>query len=204
MVSELPGFANGQYWVQDAASVRMADLVGDMTGKCVLDACAAPGGKTFRLVSRGARVVAMDVSEARLERLKENSRRLGMAVELQVHDWEDAAAGPKLEFDAVLVDAPCTGLGVLRRRPEIRWRRQESDLSTIAVRQSRILTHCATHVRSGGNLVYTVCSPEPEEGRDRVDAFLATHPEFMLQDTVETAPPQEGEDAHFGALMIRK
>jgi len=204
LVSDLPGFSDGQYWVQDAAAVCMADLMGDVNGKRVLDACAAPGGKSFRLVANGAQVVAADISKSRLERLTENALRLGLRVETMIHDWEAAPADMGLDFDAVLVDAPCTGLGVVRRRPEIRWRRQESDLTSMSLRQERILAHCAIHVRSGGNLVYSVCSPEPVEGRDRVAAFLASHPDFTLQHTVETAPPQGGEDAHFGALMKRR
>lgn len=204
LVSDLPGFDTGQFWVQDAAAVQMADLLSDVDGKRVLDACAAPGGKSFRLSSRGARVLCTDVSSTRLKRLNESSRRLGFQLETAVHDWETGIYEVGEEFDAVLVDAPCTGLGVIRRRPEIRWRRQEADLIGSAERQEKILSHCAARVRTGGDLVYTVCSPEPEEGSDRIGRFLAVHPEFSLEHTIETAPPAGGEDAHFGALLKRK
>jgi 16S rRNA (cytosine967-C5)-methyltransferase len=109
----------------------------------------------------------------------------------------------KLPFDVVLVDAPCTGLGVVRRKPEIRWRRMESDVFDSSVKQLVILSNASKQVANGGRLVYTVCSPEPEEGQEVVQAFMTQNPEFSLQDTILTAPPTCGEDAHFGAVLVR-
>jgi 16S rRNA (cytosine967-C5)-methyltransferase len=200
-IPSLPGWAEGGFWVQDAASVAVADLVPVSPGGRVLDACAAPGGKSFRLASRGADVLAVDRSIPRLALVREGAERLHLPITTRVHDW---LAGPIGDtFDAVLVDAPCTGLGTLRRHPEIRWRRQEPDLVRAGVEQERILANASEAVAPGGSLVYTVCSPEPEEGEQVVTRFLATHPPFTLRETLATAPPEAGEDAHYGARLER-
>ncbi len=194
-----------RFWVQDAAAVAVADLVAPVEGERVLDVCAAPGGKTLRLVSRGAKVVATDQNPARLRRVEDGLRRLGWndRTSTRVVDWMGKV--PDLgEFDAVLVDAPCTGLGTVRRHPEIRWRRAEGDLAPAAEVQQCILTAAAQRVKSGGRLVYAVCSPEPEEGEQVVAAFLAKHPDFRLDTTLSTAPPQDGEDAHYAARLLRR
>jgi 16S rRNA (cytosine967-C5)-methyltransferase len=201
-VEDLPGFAEGAFWVQDAASVWMTDLVPAGADR-VLDACAAPGGKSFRLASRGARVLATDVSAERLERLGESATRLQLPVLPLAHDW---TAGPREgigRFDAVLVDAPCTGLGTVRRRPEIRWRRGPMDPSLAAEKQGAILRSAGAHVAPGGALVYVVCSPEPEEGEQVVSAFLTAHSAFKLDEVRSSAPPSEGEDAFWGARLVR-
>lgn len=203
-VTDLPGFDEGAFWVQDPAAVAVADLVGAGPGMRVLDACAAPGGKTLRLVANGAEVVAVDNKGARLERLRGSLQRTGMSATIRHHDWRE---GPLLDagerFDAVLVDAPCTGLGTLRRHPEIRWRRQPTDLLTLPAMQLSILEAASEHVRPGGVLVYAVCSPEPEEGRGVVEAFLSTHPDFVIDSTLDTAPPSHGEDAHSAVRLLR-
>ncbi len=200
-VPSLPGFAEGHWWVQDLAAVAMADLVQARPGMRVLDACAAPGGKAFRLASQGAQVRAVDRDVARLDRIQESRGRLGFDVPLQVHDWRE---GPLDEqYDAVLVDAPCTALGTIRRHPEIRWRRQPSDIAEMANHQRTILEAAAASVAPGGALVYAVCSPEPEEGRDVVANFLARHADFEQEEERATAPPENGEDAHFGVRMRR-
>lgn len=202
-VPSLPGFEEGHLWVQDASSVLVADLVGAGEGSRVLDACAAPGGKTFRMASRGAHVTSVDVSETRLARIAEGARRLGLPVELRTHDWTRGPLAEAGQFDAVLVDAPCTGLGTVRRHPEIRWRRVESDIPHAAARQKVFLEHASVHVRPGGVLVYAVCSAEPEEGEDIVREFLRAHPEFVLEEQVVTAPPTDDEDA-FQAARLRR
>ncbi len=159
-VDELPGFAEGRWWVMDPAAVAVADLV-PADAQAVLDTCAAPGGKSFRLVARGQAVTATDTAESRLERLREGAARLSLPLTVSRHDWNHPFAG---QFDAVLVDAPCTALGLVRRHPEIRWRRDEADIERAAERQRAILANAAACVRPGGALVYAVCSPEPEEG----------------------------------------
>lgn len=201
-IEELPGFEEGDWWIQDAASAWMTDLV-PASAKEVLDACAAPGGKSFRLAARGHAVTSVDVSMPRLDAMGESLHRLGLSVARRKHDWMEGPIPGVGAFDAVLVDAPCTALGTVRRHPEIRWRRAPLDPMHAAARQKRILAEAATHVRPTGVLVYVVCSPEPEEGQQVVDAFLKAHPTFRLDETRCSAPPQHGEDAFFGVRMVR-
>lgn len=202
-VDHLPGFEEGAFWVQDPASVLMADLIDVSPGDQVLDACAAPGGKSFRLASRGARVLAVDRSPRRLKTLSDAAARLRLSIGTQTHDWLDGPIDGLPAADAVLIDAPCTGLGTLRRRPEIRWRRQPGDLEQSAERQAVILKHASTHVKEGGQLAYVVCSAEPEEGPDVVHAFIERNPTFTLRRERSTAPPSNDEDAFYGALLVK-
>lgn len=203
-IPELPGFAEGAWWIQDLASVAVADLVGAGEGTRVLDTCAAPGGKSFRMASQGARILATDRSEERLGLLRAGAERLSLEIEARVHDWaEGPLASGVGAFGAVLVDAPCSALGTVRRHPEIRWRRQPTDLREMAQLQARILEHASSAVAVGGVLVYAVCSPEPEEGQQVVDRFLGGHAGFVLEEVLQTAPPSQGEDAHFAARMRR-
>jgi 16S rRNA (cytosine967-C5)-methyltransferase len=199
-IPELPGFSEGGFWVQDAASVAVADAVGAGPGDEVLDACAAPGGKAFRLASRGAAVTAMDRDEARLAMVHQSAARLGLTIGTQRHDWERASSGERT-WPFILVDAPCSALGILRRHPEIRWRREADDLPAIARRQAKILDHAASQLAPGGRLVYAVCSPEPEEGPEVVRGFLARHPAFHLETERSTAPPEHHEDAFYFARL---
>lgn len=194
-VTALGGWDEGALWVQDAAAVAVADLCGVTGGTTVLDACAAPGGKTMRLASRGAVVTAVDRSPDRLVKVRENLARTKLAAELRVHDWGSGPMGDE-RFDVVLIDAPCTALGTVRRSPEIKWRRHELDLAPIAAKQLAILKTAATHVRPGGAVIYAVCSPEPEESEEVVAAFLAEQPTFRRVGSLHTAPPVDGEDAH--------
>lgn len=197
-VEDLPGFEEGRWWVMDPAAVAVADLVGDVDGKRVLDACAAPGGKSFRLASRGAKVLATDVDEARLARVREGAERLGLPVETRAHDWLAAPLDGVEPFDAVLVDAPCTALGILRRHPDIRWRRRPEDVVAAASRQAALLANAAKLVAPGGALVYAVCSPEPEEG-PQVAATLG----WPIEATFDNAPAVDGADVFWGCRMRR-
>lgn len=201
-VEGLPGFGDGAFWVQDPASAWMSDLV-PASCKRVLDATAAPGGKTFRLASRGHEVVAADVEPSRLTLMKGSLSRLKLNVPLVRHDWTRGPLRELGRFDAVLVDAPCTGLGVVRRHPEIRWRRTAFDPAKAAVRQQQILAAAAEHAVPGGCVVYVVCSPEPEEGPEVVRAFLASRAGWRLAEERTTAPPSGDEDAFYGARLIR-
>lgn len=200
-IEDLPGFREGRWWVQDPASAAVADLV--RTRGTVLDACAAPGGKTWRLASQGAKVTATDLDPRRIERLREQIPRIRVDVDTRVHDWESGPMSGGARFDAVLVDAPCTGLGTVGRHPEIRWRRTVDDLGPASALQLRILTAASAHVRPGGELVYSVCSAEPEEGIDVVRAFAVQNPEFSIDETFASAPPAHGEDGFFGARLVR-
>ncbi len=200
-VDALPGYAEGRFWVMDAAALAVADLV--PADGSVLDACAAPGGKAFRLTTRGAAVTATDVDDARLARVREGAERLGLTIATSVHDWTlgplvQAPGAPPALFDAVLVDAPCSALGLLRRHPDIRWTRRESDPASLARKQAVMLSHAATCVRPGGALVYAVCSPEPEEGEAVVRSIG-----WPIEETFANAPCTEGHDAFYACRMRR-
>ena len=171
-VTMLPGFAEGQWWVQDAAAALPVRLFGDIEGKAVADLCAAPGGKTAQLALAGARVTAVDRSPARAARLRDNLARLSLQAETIVADtveWPGASEG----FDGVLVDAPCTSTGTIRRHPDVAWLRQEGDIAPMTALQKRLLQKAVTLLRPGGTLVYCTCSLEPEEGEGAISALLA-------------------------------
>jgi 16S rRNA (cytosine967-C5)-methyltransferase len=172
-VSGLPGFAEGAWWVQDAAAALPARLFGDLHGKRVADLCAAPGGKTMQLAYAGAQVTAVDRSETRLKRVRDNLTRLGLQAETIAADATEWTAEP---FDAVLLDAPCSSTGTIRRHPDVPWIKHEADITELTSLQRRLLERAAALVKPGGTLVYCVCSLEPEEGIDQVTAFLEREP----------------------------
>ena len=169
-VPELPGFAEGGWWVQDAAAALPATLFGEIAGSRVFDLCAAPGGKTAQLAAAGARVVAVDRAAPRLARLSANLARLGLTAETVVAD----AAGwqPAEPADAILLDAPCSATGTIRRHPDIPHLKEPADVAKLAALQRRLLGHAATLLRPGGTLIYTVCSLQPEEGERQIAALL--------------------------------
>lgn len=172
-VSLLPGFTEGVWWVQDAAASIPVRLLGDVRGLSVADICAAPGGKTAQLCVAGAQVTAVDRSPARIARLTENLARLGLAADTHAVDVLEWQAGP---FDAVLVDAPCSATGTIRRHPDVPWLKGEADLGQLTSLQQRLLDRAVTLVKPGGRIVYCVCSLEPEEGEAQVTALLARNP----------------------------
>jgi 16S rRNA (cytosine967-C5)-methyltransferase len=173
-VTALPGFDEGAWWVQDAAASIPARLLGNVSGLRVADLCAAPGGKTAQLVAAGAKVTAVDRAPARLKRLQENLTRLSLEAELVCADV--AAWTPEQQFDAVLLDAPCTSTGTIRRHPDVPWRKRSADIAALAALQRRLLDHAITLIKPGGTLVYCTCSLEPEEGADVVADLLAREP----------------------------
>ena len=172
-ISLLPGFAEGAWWVQDAAAALPARLFGDVRGKRVADLCAAPGGKTMQLAHAGAQVTAVDRSDARLNRLHDNLGRLALQAETIVADATEWNAEP---FDAVLLDAPCSSTGTIRRHPDVPWIKHEADITALISLQQRLLDRAATLVKPGGTLIYCVCSLEPEEGIGQVTALLQREP----------------------------
>ena len=172
-ISALPGFAEGAWWVQDAAAALPARLFGDIDGRRVADLCAAPGGKTAQLAAAGAHVVAVDRSPARLERLRRNLERLGLAAELVAADASQWQAPP---FDAVLLDAPCSSTGTIRRHPDVPWRKRAQDIAALTAAQRALLARAIELTRRGGHLIYCVCSLEPEEGPRLVADLLAEDP----------------------------
>lgn len=185
-IEDRDGYAEGAWWVQDAAAALPARLLGDdLSGRDVADLCAAPGGKTAQLASRGASVTAVDISAARLRRVEENMARLGLSAKIVVSDvleWQ-----PQRTFDAVLLDAPCSASGTIRRHPDILHIKRQQDIDALVRLQSRLLDHAAGLVRPGGTLVYCTCSLGKAEGENRIQGFLDRNPEFAR------APVRSGE-----------
>jgi 16S rRNA (cytosine967-C5)-methyltransferase len=170
LISLLPGYTEGAWWVQDAAAALPARLFGDVANQHIADLCAAPGGKTAQLAQAGARVTAVDRSANRLVRVRENLMRLGLQAEMVAADATEWQAGP---FDAVLVDAPCSSTGTIRRHPDVGWLKSEVDIAQLVGLQRRLLDRALALTKPGGTVVYCVCSLEPEEGEQQIDALLA-------------------------------
>ena len=169
-ITSLPGFDEGAWWVQDAAAAIPARLFGDLSGCSAVDLCAAPGGKTAQLALAGAKVTAVDRSEQRLKRLRDNFARLSLTAQIVAGDVLEWQSAP---FDAVLLDAPCSSTGTIRRHPDIPWTKSEADIKTLASLQARLLDRAVELTKPGGTLVYCVCSLEPEEGEQQIEALLA-------------------------------
>lgn len=172
----LPGFEEGAWWVQDAAARLPVALAGDISGKTAFDLCAAPGGKTLALAARGAAVTAVDISERRLARVRENLARthLNAAVTAaDVRDWQ-----PDTLADVVLLDAPCSATGTLRRHPDALHLKSPADVEKLTGVQDALLDKAAAFVAPGGMLIYATCSLQPEEGLERIEAFLSRHSRF--------------------------
>lgn len=173
-IEDLPGFADGNWWVQDAAATLPARLLGEVAGRKVIDVCAAPGGKTMQLAARGALVTAVEVDAARTSRIRENLARTKLTAEIVTGDARDFDRTAPL----VLIDAPCTATGTIRRHPDLPWIKGAADVTVSAAQAYEILEAVAAMVEPGGMLVFAVCSLEREEGEEQVAAFLDTHPEF--------------------------
>lgn len=211
-VETLPGFAEGTWWVQDAAAALPAQLLGDVAGRSVLDLCAAPGGKTAQLAAAGAKVTAVDIAPSRIRRMQRNLDRLGLKAECVTTDV--LAFGPGPVFDAILLDPPCTATGTIRRHPDIARLKQEEDVTTLAALQKRMLEHAVTLLRPGGTLVFATCSLQPEEGSAIADAvpsglplepmpitsaeFPAFRPEWIADGWLRTLPSHSAADGLVG------
>lgn len=193
LVAELPGYAEGAWWIQDAAAALPARLLGDVQGRCVIDLCAAPGGKTAQLAAAGASVTAVEQSKPRLARVGENLARLKLAAELVVADA--ALWRPQAPADAVLLDAPCSATGTIRRHPDLPWRKAAKAVPALAAAQDRLLANAAPMVKPGGCLVYAVCSLQPEEGPAVVARFLAAHSDYALDPVAPSEIPGAAEFA---------
>jgi 16S rRNA (cytosine967-C5)-methyltransferase len=172
-ISQLPGYAEGAWWVQDAAAALPAKLLGDVRGLAVADLCAAPGGKTAQIAAAGARVIAVDHAPERVERLRRNLARLHLSAETIAADAAQWQAGP---FDVVLLDVPCSSTGTIRRHPDIPWLKRPADIAALAALQRRLALRAAELTKPGGILVYCSCSLEPEEGIEIVRDLLDQGP----------------------------
>ena len=180
-VTELPGYNDGAWWVQDAAAALAVQTMDNLRGQKVLDLCAAPGGKTAQLAAAGAEVTALDISSARLGKLTQNMQRLGFnGVKTIAIDALDFMANTDETYDTVLLDAPCSATGTLRRHPEVMYLKTTSDVQTQCQIQRQMLEKCSRIVRIGGTLVYSVCSLAQAEGEEQIRQFLATNKNFKL------------------------
>jgi 16S rRNA (cytosine967-C5)-methyltransferase len=195
-VTMLPGFSDGQWWVQDAAAALPARLFGDVAGKDIADLCAAPGGKTAQLAQAGARVTAIDRSPARVARLRDNLARLSLEAKTVIADavdWKEADG-----FDGILVDAPCTSTGTIRRHPDVAWLRQEADIAPLVALQKRLLQKAAALLKPGGTLIYCTCSLEPEEGEQAISTLLAA------ESAMRRAPIEAEEVAGLAEIVTKE
>ncbi|HEY2837350.1 MAG TPA: transcription antitermination factor NusB, partial [Rhizomicrobium sp.] len=173
-IEEMAGFAEGDWWVQDAAATLPVMLLGDVTGKRVIDLCAAPGGKTLQLAARGAAVTAVELDAARASRIKENLARTDLKADVVESDARDFGGKAPL----VLLDAPCTATGTIRRHPDLPWIKGAGDVTAQTILAYDLLESAAAMVEPGGLLVFAVCSLEREEGEEQIAVFLDSHPEF--------------------------
>jgi 16S rRNA (cytosine967-C5)-methyltransferase len=210
-VENLPGFDEGLFQIQGEASQLVSYLLSPQADERILDACAAPGGKTTHiaeLMKDQGELVALDISARGIEKLRQNVQRLGLkAVRVLRADageaFTESIAGP---YDRILVDAPCSGLGTLRGHPEIKWHREESDVRRLSALQLKILDRVAGYLKPGGILVYSTCTLTRDENERTVNCFLATHPEFELQDAASYLPHQARhmvQEKYFRALPQR-
>jgi 16S rRNA (cytosine967-C5)-methyltransferase len=203
-VAELPGYDAGWFTVQDESAMRAAAAVAPSPGDHLLDLCAAPGGKTTllaELMRDQGRVVACDVKEPRLETVRQLARRLGLTC-VETCLFRDGAEVPEGPFDAALVDVPCSNTGVLGRRPEARWRLRPVDLTELAALQTRLLGTALARVRSGGAVVYSTCSVEPEENQQVVRAVLASRPDVWLEVEEEASPGRPADGGYWARLRL--
>ncbi len=221
MVATLPGYDAGDFWVQDAAAALPARLLASQRGERIADLCAAPGGKTMQLAAAGAGVIAIDRDEARLRRLAENLARTRLTATMVAADAR--AWRPDTLLDAVLLDAPCSATGTIRRHPDIPHLRRPRDIAALVATQDQLLDAATRTLRPGGRLVYAVCSLQREEGAARVEAALARlpvsldpftadellaipearTPEGYLRTTPALWPERGGMDGFFAARLIR-
>jgi len=178
-VEKLAGYEQGDWWIQDAASALPVLMLGDIAGKTVLDLCAAPGGKTAQLLQAGAKVISVDKSKRRLEVLNTNMQRLNyqpMVVESDILTYQ-----PAFTPDIILLDAPCSATGTLRRHPEVLWQNSNKDVAELANIQAELLHKTSGWLKKGGILLYCVCSLQPEEGEMQIENFLKSHKDFTIK-----------------------
>lgn len=190
-IPELPFFAEGQIQVQDPGSLLAAQLLNPATGDRVLDMCAAPGGKTMVLakaVGAEGETIASELHEARAQKIRENAQRMKVQVDIAVGDARKLLSHTQKPFDGILLDAPCSGLGTTRRKPEVKWKDTTQGEENLTGIQRALLQSAAANLKAGGTLVYSVCSPMPSEGASIIEQFLDDHPDFQREDPRSILP----------------
>ncbi|MBI2925166.1 MAG: 16S rRNA (cytosine(967)-C(5))-methyltransferase RsmB [Verrucomicrobia bacterium] len=206
-LADLPSFKQGLFYVQDPSTLLAVRELDPQPGECVLDLCAAPGGKTTfiaQLMQDRGRVVALDVSADKLRLVAENCRRLGITCVEPARTGGDLKSEiSNLKFDKVLVDAPCSNTGVMRRRVDLRWRIRPEEIQRLSEGQNDLLCQAAQRTKTGGTLVYSTCSLEPEENSEAVKDFLGEHPEFKLASERELLPFADAVDGAYVAKLVR-
>ncbi len=210
-VNTLPGYSDGLFTVQDPATMLPVDLLDLAPGMSVLDACAAPGGKTFACAEQmgdKGKIVAIDCHEDRLIRLRQNAKRMNMScIEIGRGDASNKVGLARIEkqgpFDRILLDVPCSNTGVLRRRADARWRFSANRLRKLVGLQARMLNACSRLIAPNGYLVYSTCSIEPEENRNQLERWVEQNPEFKINAIRESFPPSSGMDGAFAARLVR-
>ncbi|MCB5199386.1 methyltransferase domain-containing protein [Loktanella sp. TSTF-M6] len=175
-VSQMPGFDTGDWWVQDAAAAIPVQLLGDIAGLSALDLCAAPGGKTMQLAARGATVTAVDNSATRIARVGENLRRMGLKADVRTDDAFDVTG----QWDVVLLDAPCSATGTMRRHPDLPYAKDGSEFGDLIAQQETMIDHALTLVKPGGRLLFCTCSLLPDEGEVQIEEALERHPALTV------------------------
>jgi 16S rRNA (cytosine967-C5)-methyltransferase len=181
-ISALAGFGDGKWWVQDAAASWPAAWLALRPGEAVLDVCAAPGGKTMQMALAGAEVTSLDISASRMERVAENLARTKLKADLviaNVLEWQD-----ERQFDAVLLDAPCSATGTIRRHPDLPFAKDGTGISELIGLQAEMLSAAARRVKPGGRLVFCTCSLIPDEGEVQAESFLEAHKDFVVDTSV--------------------
>lgn len=200
-IVDLPGYDDGVWWVQDIAASIPARLLGAGNGRRALDICAAPGGKTMQLASDGWTVTAVDLSEARMERLSENLARTGLSADTRIADAAEFAEGAP--YDAVLLDAPCSATGIFRRHPDVLYRAGPRAIAEAAEMQARLIDHAAGLVAPGGRLIYAVCSLEADEGEQIAKTFLTRQPDWQLDPVTPEELPHGFVPDKVGRVRVR-
>lgn len=213
-VSQLPGFAEGWVTVQDASAQGCVSLLDPQNGESILDLCAAPGGKTTHILEAApqATVLAVDVDAQRLSRISENLQRLNLSADVRVGDGRTPAEWcGETQFDRILLDAPCSATGVIRRHPDIKWLRRDRDIAELVALQANILDAIWPHLKTGGTLLYATCSVLPEENHLQIAAFMTRHSDAVhieIGDTTlagrQVFPDPAGGDGFYYAKLIKK
>ncbi|NOD48846.1 MULTISPECIES: RsmB/NOP family class I SAM-dependent RNA methyltransferase [unclassified Ruegeria] len=199
-VSTLPGYKAGDWWVQDAAAALPVRVLAPKAGETVLDLCAAPGGKTMQLAAAGADVTALDVSEARMERVRENLQRTGLTAKVIVGD----ALEHEGQYDAILLDAPCSATGTIRRHPDLPFAKDGSEFGGLIELQTQMLAHAWGLLKPGGRLVYCTCSLLPDEGEVQIEEALEMYPDMSVdRDAVNIAGVDTDWMTEEGGLRLR-